>query len=150
MLQFAFYDDNSEYLPRTYANANCVCSPGSHDADCVKTWCKNICGPARRRFNKECPRHKGQSRAYDLLEFALASPANLAVVPMQDYLELTNDEISHGNAYRKNQKHYHPHKTWGKINFMRCQYEKELFTHHINASGYSDAAYTLTHVLPKL
>lgn len=92
MLQFAFYDDNSEYLPRTYANANCVCYPGSHDADCVKTWCKNISGPARRRFNKECPRHKGQSRAYDLLEFALASHANLAVVPMQDYLELTNDE----------------------------------------------------------
>ncbi len=92
MLQFAFYDDDSEYLPRTYANANCVVYPGSHDADCVRTWCKSLSGAARRRFNKECPRRAGQSRTYDLLEFALASKANLAVVPMQDYLELTNDQ----------------------------------------------------------
>ena len=92
MLQFAFFDDNSEYLPRTYKDANCVAYPGSHDADCVKTWCKNLTGPARVRFNRECPRRKGQSRAYDLIELALSSPANLAVVPMQDYLELTNAE----------------------------------------------------------
>ena len=92
MLQFAFYDDNSEYLPRTYENANCVVYPGSHDADCVKTWCKNITGPAKLRFNRECPHRNGQSRTYDLIEFALASKANLAVVPMQDYLELENAE----------------------------------------------------------
>ena len=30
--------------------------------------------------------------AYDLIEFAMSSPANLTVVPMQDYLELTNDK----------------------------------------------------------
>ena len=92
MLQFAFYDDDSEYLPRTYESPNCVAYPGSHDADCVKTWCKEISGDARARFNKECPHRKGQSRAYDLLEFALNSSANLTVVPMQDYLELTNEE----------------------------------------------------------
>ena len=92
MLQFAFYDDDSEYLPRNYETTNFVAYPGSHDADCVKSWCKNIEGDVRVRFNKECPHRKGQSRAYDLLEFALASKANLAVVPMQDYLELTNEE----------------------------------------------------------
>ncbi len=92
MLQFAFYDDDSEYLPRTYETPNCVAYPGSHDADCVKTWCKNISGDARIRFNRECPHRKGQSRTYDLLEFSLNSRANLTVVPMQDYLELTNEE----------------------------------------------------------
>ena len=92
MLQFAFFDDDSENLPRTYETANCVAYPGSHDADCIRTWCKNLRGPARSRFNRECPRISGQSRAYDLIEFALASPANLTVVPMQDYLGLTNDE----------------------------------------------------------
>ena len=92
MLQFAFYDDNSEYLPRTYTTDNCIAYPGSHDADCIKTWCKNLEGPALVRFNKECPRRKGQSRGYDLIELALASRAGLAVVPMQDYLELTNEE----------------------------------------------------------
>ena len=92
MLQFAFFDDDSEYLPRTYKDANCVAYPGSHDADCVKTWVKNLKGDARRRFNKECPRRNGQSRAYDLIELAMSSPANLTVVPMQDYLELSNAE----------------------------------------------------------
>ncbi len=92
MLQFAFFDDNSEYLPRMYTSANCVAYPGSHDADCIRTWCKNLCGPALIRFNRECPRNKNQSRTYDLIEFAMRSPANLTVVPMQDYLELTNEE----------------------------------------------------------
>ena len=40
----------------------------------------------------ECPRKKGQSRVYDMIELALSSDANLAVVPIQDYLELTNEE----------------------------------------------------------
>ena len=92
MLQFAFFDDNSEYLPRMYQDANCVVYPGSHDADCVKSWCKNLTGDAKRRFNHECKRNKNQSRTYDLIELALSSCANLAVVPMQDYLELTNLE----------------------------------------------------------
>jgi 4-alpha-glucanotransferase len=92
MLQFAFFDDDSEYLPRTYRDENCVAYPGSHDADCVKTWVKSLDGDARRRFNKECPKRKGQSRAYDLIELAMSSKANLTVVPMQDYLELSNAE----------------------------------------------------------
>ena len=92
MLQFAFFDDDSEYLPRTYKSPNCVVYPGSHDADCVGSWCKTLTGDALRRFNKECPHRKGQSRTLDLIEFALASPANLAVVPIQDYLELTNEQ----------------------------------------------------------
>ena len=92
MLHFAFYDEDSEYLPRTYETKNCVVYSSSHDSDCTYTWQKNIEGEARKRFNKECPRIKGQSRTYDLIEFALSSIANLAVVPMQDYLELSNEE----------------------------------------------------------
>ena len=92
MLHFAFYDEDSEYLPRMYKTKNCVVYSSSHDSDCTYTWQKNIEGEARKRFNKECPRTKGQSRTYDLIEFALSSIANLAVVPMQDYLELSNEE----------------------------------------------------------
>lgn len=92
MLHFAFYDKDSEYLPRMYEHRNCVVYSSSHDSDCTYTWQKNISGAARKRFNKECPRVKGQSRTYDLIEFAFNSIANLAVVPMQDYLELSNEE----------------------------------------------------------
>ena len=90
LLQFAFFDDNSEYLPRNYTQ-NCVAYPGSHDSDCVKSWCKNLSGDELVRFDRECPHKKGQSRGYDLIEFTMQSPANLVVVPMQDYLELEND-----------------------------------------------------------
>lgn len=92
MLQFAFFDDDSEYLPRTYSTENCVAYPGSHDADCIRSWCRELGAEVRPRFNKECPHRKGQSRAYDLIELAMTSRANLTVVPMQDYLELTNAE----------------------------------------------------------
>ena len=92
MLQFAFFNDDSEYLPRTYTTENCVCYPATHDSDCIRSWCKNLDGDAKRRFKKECPSIKGQSRTLDLISLALSSKANLTVVPMQDYLELTNDE----------------------------------------------------------
>ena len=92
MLHFAFYDEDSEYLPRVYDTKNCVVYVSSHDSDCTRTWLKNLSGEAKKRFNKECPRNKEQSRTEDLIEFAFRSIANLAVVPMQDYLELTNEE----------------------------------------------------------
>ncbi len=92
MLHFAFYDKDSEYLPRTYETKNCVAYVSSHDSDCSYTWIKNLSGAARRRFNKECPRVAGQSRVCDLIEFTFGSIANLVIVPMQDYLGLSNEE----------------------------------------------------------
>ena len=92
MLQFAFFDDDSEYLPRTYKSANCVAYPASQDSDCIRTWYRSLTGDVKARFKKECPRRQGQSRTYDVIELAMSSIANLTVVPMQDYLELTNDE----------------------------------------------------------
>jgi len=92
MLHFAFYDEDSEYLPRTYENPNCVVYASSHDSDCSVTWLKNLEGEAAKRFKKECPRTKGQTRTCDLIEFGFNSIANLAIVPMQDYLELSNEE----------------------------------------------------------
>lgn len=38
ILQFAFFDEDSEYLPRLYANKDYVVYTGSHDADCTRTW----------------------------------------------------------------------------------------------------------------
>ncbi len=92
MLHFAFYDEDSENLPRMYETANCVVYASSHDSDCSRTWLKDLRGTARRRFNRECPRHREQSRLYDLIQFAFESKANLAMVPMQDYLQLSNEQ----------------------------------------------------------
>ena len=92
MLHFAFDNDDNEYLPRMYKSPNCVVYSGSHDSDCTYTWVKELSPAARCRFNKECPKIKGQSRVYDLIELAFNSIANLAIVPMQDYLLLSNEE----------------------------------------------------------
>ena len=51
---------------------------------------------------------KGSGKTKALIEFAMTSPANLAMVPLQDYLELPNSEgrintpaVAEGNwAYR--------------------------------------------------
>jgi 4-alpha-glucanotransferase len=92
MLPFAFYDDNSEYLPKTYSTPNCVVYTSSHDSDCTATWITEFEGDNKARFKRECPRIKGQSRVCDVIELAFASKANLAIVPMQDYLGLKNEE----------------------------------------------------------
>ena len=125
LLQFAFFEDDSEYLPRTYKTENCVAYPSSHDSDCVKSWCRNLEGDIRKRFNKECPRRKGQSRAYDLIELAMSSPANLTVVPMQDYLELSNAEgrmntpaVAEGNWTWRLSRRYNTETLKAKIKKM--------------------------------
>jgi len=92
MLHFAFNDDDNEYLPRMYTTKNCVVYASSHDSDCTVSWIKNLSDDAKKRFDRECPHRKGQSRTYDLIEYAFNSIANLAVVPMQDYLLLNNEE----------------------------------------------------------
>ncbi len=92
MLHFAFYDEDSENLPRMYESENCVVYASSHDSDCSVTWVKNLAGDALARFRRDCPHQKGRHRVYDLIAFAMNSKANLAMVPMQDYLLLSNEE----------------------------------------------------------
>ena len=90
VLQFAFYDEDNEYLPRMYNTDNCVVYSGSHDADCTASWCKSLKGAAKKRFLRECPVSEGQTPTMAVISMAMASRANLCIIPMQDYLELTN------------------------------------------------------------
>jgi len=90
-MQFAFFDDDSEFLPRTYTTDNCVVYAASQDTDRLKSWYKGLGGETLVRFNRECPRVKGQSGVYRVIEFCMRSRANLCMVPLQDYLELDNE-----------------------------------------------------------
>ncbi|MGM9631853.1 MAG: 4-alpha-glucanotransferase [Eubacteriales bacterium] len=92
MLHFAFYDEESEYLPRNYPDSNCIVYSASHDSDCSYTWYYNLEGEALERFREECPRRVEQTPVEALIEFAMTSIADLAMVPIMDYLELTNKE----------------------------------------------------------
>ena len=90
VIQFGFSTEDSEYLPRMFETDNCVVYSGSHDSDCTASWCKSLKGKDKKRFLRECPVREGQSLPYAAIELAMNSRANLCIVPMQDYLELTN------------------------------------------------------------
>ena len=92
MLHFAFYEDDSENLPRMYSSDNWVVYTASHDSDCTATWAKEQSKETLKRLKKECPIRKGQTIPQALIAFAMSSRANLAMVPIQDYLELTNEQ----------------------------------------------------------
>ena len=92
MLHFAFYEEDSENLPRMYNSDNWVVYTASHDSDCTATWAKEQGKETIQRLKKECPVKKGQTIPQALIAFAMSSRANLAMVPIQDYLELTNEQ----------------------------------------------------------
>ena len=92
MLHFAFYEEDSENLPRMYNSDNWVVYTASHDSDCTATWAKEQSKETIKRLEKECPVKRGQTIPQALIAFAMSSRANLAMVPIQDYLELTNDQ----------------------------------------------------------
>ena len=91
MLHFAFYEDDSDNLPRRYTSDNWVVYTSSHDSDCTVSWGRGLDQETLARFRRECPRKRGQSITSALIAFAMGSRANLAMVPMQDYLELNNE-----------------------------------------------------------
>ena len=91
MLQFAFYEDDSDNLPRRFNSDNWVTYTSSHDSDCTVSWGRGLDTETLKRFRRECPRKRGQSITSALIAFAMGSRANLAMVPIQDYLELDNE-----------------------------------------------------------
>lgn len=122
ILQFAFYDEDAEFLPRMYKTSNCVVYTGSHDADCTKTWIKNISGDAKVRFKKECLDISNYKGVYAMIFLALSSKANLSIIPMQDYLCLTNEEgrmntpsIPYGNWTYRLSNRYNTNSLKNKI-----------------------------------
>lgn len=92
VLQFAFYSDDSEYLPRMFETDNCIVYSSTHDSDCTKSWYSSLDAKSRARFASECPRKKGQSATSAVISLALNSRAELAIIPIQDYLELSNEQ----------------------------------------------------------
>lgn len=90
VLQFAFDSrEESDYLPHNYTK-NCVVYTGTHDNDTTEGWFTAL-SASDRRF---CRRYldmkgKGQGKIHTaLIRTALASVADTAIIPMQDYLGL--------------------------------------------------------------
>lgn len=106
VIQFAFDDSgDSDYLPHKYTN-NSVVYTGTHDNDTSKSWLETA-GEQERDFALRYMNSKGESldeAVWDLIRLALSSVADLAVIPMQDYLCLgregrTNTPSTLGNNW---------------------------------------------------
>ena len=88
VLQFAFNSDsNNLFLPKNFGR-NCVCYTGTHDNDTTLGWYKNLKCKERIMFESIVPRNKFQSPTLSLISFAMNSKAKIAIIPLQDYLEL--------------------------------------------------------------
>ena len=90
VLQFAFDSrEESDYLPHNYTK-NCVVYTGTHDNDTTEGWFTAL-SARDRRFCRRYLDMKGRGRGRihtALIRTALASVADTAIIPMQDYLGL--------------------------------------------------------------
>jgi 4-alpha-glucanotransferase len=91
ILQFAF-DGNPDnpYLPQNYAGSAWVVYTGTHDNATSIGWWQGL-GQEERQRVEACLGAAVQAPGWQLLELALASSAELAVVPLQDLLELGDE-----------------------------------------------------------
>lgn len=86
VLEFAFdADSNNEYLPHTY-QTNTVCYTGTHDNMPLKQWFAQ----ADSRAAEYALAYMGepQNPVWGMIRLCMSSVSELAVVQMQDYLEL--------------------------------------------------------------
>jgi 4-alpha-glucanotransferase len=91
VLQFAFDPrEESDYLPHNYGT-NCVVYTGTHDNDTVNGWI-NALGKQDLAFAKKYLNVKRKSEICNsLIITALASVADTAIIPIQDYLGLGSE-----------------------------------------------------------
>ncbi len=94
VLQFAFNGDPANpHLPRNHETNSMACT-GTHDTDTLAGWWRTLDGDARNKVFDALGQPRDGSLG-TLCESLLASPATLAIVPMQDVLGL-------GSAARMN------------------------------------------------
>lgn len=87
ILQFAFESlEENSFLPHQYVQ-NTVCYTGTHDNDTTRSWYNNVNEASkdklRRYFNVD-----GNNVVWDLIRACYASVALMAVVPLQDVMDL--------------------------------------------------------------
>lgn len=88
VLQFAFDSrEESDYLPHNYSN-NCVVYTGTHDNDTVLGWLDEMAAEDLE-FAKQYMNNADTAKEdlpWDFIRLAFASVADMAIIPIQDYL----------------------------------------------------------------
>lgn len=90
VLQFAFGGSpNHPFLPHNYTR-NCVVYPGTHDNDTSRAWYEHA-SEQERDFFRRYFHSDGVEPAWTLITSALASVAEVAIIPLQDLLSLGSE-----------------------------------------------------------
>jgi len=124
ILQFAFsHEADNPYLPHNHSE-NSVVYTGTHDNDTTLAWATtlndNDCGYIQNYFKADCS-------VENLLKWAtLSSVAKLAIIPMQDFLNL-------GIGHRMNtpgtiEGNWNWGFNWEQITEANCQDARQLIT----------------------
>ena len=90
VLQFAYGGGaDNLYLPHNH-RANSVVYPGTHDNDTTRGWYATADEKTRDHVRRYL-RVSGQEIGWDFVRSAYASPANLAIIPLQDLMSLGSE-----------------------------------------------------------
>ncbi|HWQ29996.1 MAG TPA: 4-alpha-glucanotransferase [Negativicutes bacterium] len=93
VLEFAFDSrEKSDYLPHNY-DKNCVVYTGTHDNETIAGWYENLdCTDKQLAMDYlDIDPNKDTDIHWKFIRLALSSVADLAVIPIQDYLGLGNE-----------------------------------------------------------
>ena len=91
VLQFAFGGgSDNPYLPHNFVDPNCVVYTGTHDNDTTRGWFASI-SDAERASVVRYMRSDADHIAKDMVRQALGSTARIAIIPVQDVLDLGSD-----------------------------------------------------------
>ncbi len=91
ILQFAFGSGaNNPYLPHNYER-NTVVYTGTHDNDTTLGWYESLPDETRKDIDNYLGYAVDETMPWPLIRMALASVANMAVIPLQDVLELGSE-----------------------------------------------------------
>lgn len=90
VLEFGFGGEDSSYLPHNYVR-NSVTYIGTHDNDTAVGWYHSADKATRKRAKKYMALSKKEGAAWGMIRTVYASVSDLAVIQMQDFLELGSE-----------------------------------------------------------
>jgi 4-alpha-glucanotransferase len=87
VLQFAFDGNtNNPHLPHNHTRSDVIYT-GTHDNDTTVGWYESLSEQNRQQVKQYCF-NSADNMPWLLIEAALASVGRMAIIPMQDFLEL--------------------------------------------------------------
>ena len=91
LLQFAFDSrESGDYLPHSYPR-NCVVYTGTHDNDTVMGWVEHMDKKDFANAKKYLNIHSSKELNWTFISHTLATVADTAIIPIQDYLGLGSE-----------------------------------------------------------